>query len=186
VFTVTVPADFGTKRVTWKLTVNGHTAEVPLWLNPAYQVSPLGDPADGNKPPVVRLDNATFTGPPRGIVATYQTTVSKPVALNMMITDVESNERPGGTGPVQRPMGARLSVFLSRHRGPGEVAFEKDRPEVSKGDGKATATARFSAPGDYILRIQVNDATGDGGGGFQCCWTNGHIKVSVAPDSAAR
>jgi hypothetical protein len=46
-------------------------------------------------------------------------------------------------------------------------------------DGKAATTAKFSAPGDYTLRLQANDASGDGGGGFQCCWTNVHVKVSV-------
>jgi hypothetical protein len=39
-------------------------------------------------------------------------------------------------------------------------------------------------PGEYILRAQANDATGDGGGGFQCCWTNVHVKVNVT--SAAK
>ena len=50
---------------------------------------------------------------------------------------------------------------------------------MTDADGKATTSAKFAAPGEYILRIQANDATGDGGGGFQCCWTNAHIKVTV-------
>ena len=48
-----------------------------------------------------------------------------------------------------------------------------------KSGGKATTTATFSAPGDYILRLQANDASGVGGGGFQCCWTNAHVAVTV-------
>ena len=36
----------------------------------------------------------------------------------------------------------------------------------------------FSAPGDYILRVEGNDSSGVGGGGFQCCWTNTHVAVS--------
>jgi hypothetical protein len=39
----------------------------------------------------------------------------------------------------------------------------------------------FSAPGEYILRVQVNDSTGEGGGGFQFCWTNAHVKVTLSP-----
>ena len=31
----------------------------------------------------------------------------------------------------------------------------------------------------YILRVQANDASGEGGGGFQCCWTNTHVRVTV-------
>jgi hypothetical protein len=48
-------------------------------------------------------------------------------------------------------------------------------------DGKATTTAHFGQPGEYILRLQANNSTGDGGGGFQCCWTNVHVKVTVSP-----
>ena len=40
--------------------------------------------------------------------------------------------------------------------------------------------------GEYILRAQVNDRSGDGGGGFQCCWTNAHVKVSVAGGAATK
>ncbi len=48
-------------------------------------------------------------------------------------------------------------------------------------DPSATTVATFGAPGEYILRLQANDQTGDGGGGFQCCWTNAYVSVSVKP-----
>ena len=44
---------------------------------------------------------------------------------------------------------------------------------------EATTTATFSTPGEYVLRAQVNDASGDGGGGDQCCWSNALVKVTV-------
>jgi hypothetical protein len=47
--------------------------------------------------------------------------------------------------------------------------------------GKATTSATFSEAGDYVLHVTVNDYSGDGGGGFQCCWTTGLVKVSVVP-----
>jgi hypothetical protein len=52
---------------------------------------------------------------------------------------------------------------------------------VDKTSGLAETTASFGAPGDYVLRAQGNDVTGEGGGGFQCCWTNVIVKVTVTP-----
>jgi hypothetical protein len=60
------------------------------------------------------------------------------------------------------------------------VTFENARPAPDAA-GKTATTAKFTAPGEYILRAQANDATGDGGAGFQCCWTNVHVKVTVNP-----
>jgi hypothetical protein len=45
--------------------------------------------------------------------------------------------------------------------------------------GTATATARFSEPGDYVLHLLVNDFSGEGGAGEVCCWTNALLKVTV-------
>ncbi len=67
------------------------------------------------------------------------------------------------------------------------MKFESERPKVEavaggKGafNGKAVTTVTFSEPGDYMLHATVNDFSGPGGGGFQCCWTTGLVKVSVA------
>jgi hypothetical protein len=59
------------------------------------------------------------------------------------------------------------------------VTFAAQAPAIDEKTGEAKTTAAFSAPGEYILRVQANDATGDGGGGFQCCWTNAHVRVTV-------
>jgi hypothetical protein len=42
-------------------------------------------------------------------------------------------------------------------------------------------TVTFREPGDYLLHVTANDYSGDGGGGFGCCWTTGLVKVSVKP-----
>jgi hypothetical protein len=47
--------------------------------------------------------------------------------------------------------------------------------------GTATTTATFDTPGEYTLYVLANDYSGPGGGGFQCCWTNVHVKVIVSP-----
>jgi hypothetical protein len=62
------------------------------------------------------------------------------------------------------------------------VKFDAVKPPVDRANGgKSTVNATFSAPGDYILRVEGNDSTGAGGGGFQCCWTTAHVSVAVKP-----
>jgi hypothetical protein len=77
-----------------------------------------------------------------------------------------------------------IVVNWKKHRAPGGVAFAQERiPLHTKGDPnvflEATTTATFDAPGDYVLRAHVNDESGDGGGGDQCCWTTAHVNVTV-------
>jgi len=73
-----------------------------------------------------------------------------------------------------------LAINWSKFRGPGDVKFDNVRPSIDRAaNGKSTVNATFSAPGDYVLRIEGNDSTGAGGGGFQCCWTNAYVGVTV-------
>jgi hypothetical protein len=177
VFTIRVPADFGDRKLTWTIVANGHTMTIPMGLHRDYELSPFKDVAEGNTPPVLKLDpkGASFQGPPVQTAATLATSVGKPLPLTLWATDdnrVDSNRRPTDT-PV--------TVSWSKFRGPGSVTFANSKPPVDKADGRATTTASFSAPGDYVLRAQGNDVTGEGGGGFQCCWTNVIVKVTVTP-----
>ena len=48
-------------------------------------------------------------------------------------------------------------------------------------EGIYYATAKFTEPGDYVLHLTGNDYSGDGGGGFGCCWTTSLVKVAVKP-----
>lgn len=87
-----------------------------------------------------------------------------------------------GAGPSAPP--PDITVNWKKHRGPGDVTFARERiPLVTQRDPKteleAATTATFGAPGEYVVRAQVNDTSGDGGGGEQCCWTTAFVKVSV-------
>jgi len=146
-------------------------------LNDLWVVEPFKDAGVGNTPPTIRFEagGAPHQGPPNGIAASYTTAVKQPLMLTAWVTDdgfraPESRDRTGG------PATLRWSKF----RGPGPVQFDDESPEpdVAMG-GKATVIATFSVPGEYILRAQSNDSTGEGGGGFQCCWTNALVKVAV-------
>jgi hypothetical protein len=194
VFTIKVPKDFGSKKLTWTLVSNGQTNTITLHTKPEYIVEPLEDPANKNTPPTLKFvaDGLGFQGPPMGIAATLNATVGVPLELNVWATDEgpkinipepgrgrgrgRGADAPAGGPPPQPP----LSVAWSLHRGPAAVKFEPPRPTLDRANGgKGTSKATFNEPGDYILRAQGNDSTGDGGGGFQCCWTNAHVKVTV-------
>ena len=47
--------------------------------------------------------------------------------------------------------------------------------------GKATTTVTFSQPGEYVLHVNANDYSGEGGSGEVCCWTTALVKVTVTP-----
>jgi hypothetical protein len=175
VFTIVVPKDFARNRLTWTIVANGQTTVVPLHLDPLWIVAPLKDAALGNTPPALRFASGgtVYQGPPSGIAATYSTKTAAQLALNVWVSD-------DGIRPPEARRPARLvSVAWSKFRGPGDVTFSNAAPAVNDTTGQATTTAAFAAPGEYILRVQVNDATGEGGGGFQCCWTNAHVRVAV-------
>src|SRR6185503_1008391 len=80
-FSVTVPTDFGTKKLTWTIVANGQPASITLWTNPPYLVSPFLSEFTGNTPPVAKFDPAgpELTGPPRGIAKTYAAAVGTPL-----------------------------------------------------------------------------------------------------------
>ena len=175
VFTVVVPKDFAKQRLTWTIVANGQTTTVPMHIDPLWIVAPFKDVALGNTPPVLRLNEKgdALTGPPKGIAASYYATALSPLTLNAWTTD------DGIRAPEARRPARLVSVAWSKFRGPGDVTFSNATPSIDEKTGQSTTTASFSERGDYILRVQVNDATGEGGGGFQCCWTNAHIKVTV-------
>lgn len=175
VFAVKLPKDLGAKRMSWTLVANGFTNTITMHTQADYIIEPYMDAANKNTPPVLRfeLGGSPLQGPPRDIVATLGTTLPEPVTLTLYASDdgIVMPDRRAGASPV--------SVTWSLLRGPGAVTFENLKPSVDKTSGKTTTTAAFSVPGEYVLRAQANDVSGDGGGGFQCCWTNAHVKVIV-------
>jgi hypothetical protein len=63
---------------------------------------------------------------------------------------------------------------------PRPIAERAEHPEAATVfSGRAATRVTFSEPGQYVLHVVANDYSGDGGGGFQCCWTSGQVKVSV-------
>jgi hypothetical protein len=180
VFVVKVPKDFGTKAVTWTIVANGETQSIPFTLNKGYPISPYKELGMGNQPPVLAFSQggAKVTGPPTAVAATLTGTVNQPVTINVWVEDPKSPiEGPGA--PTGRGSGSVATVSLHKFRGPGKVTFDKARLPVLTQGAMISAAATFSAAGDYLLRVQANDESGEGGAGFQCCWTNTYVKVTV-------
>ena len=178
VFAVMVPADFGDRKVVWTLVVRGQTFSVPGSLKRGWQIDALeGEAGSGNTPPVLQFDPAGPEGRgPRGITAGPLTVaVGKPLAVTVWASD---DGKAHGSIASDGRAGVPLTLTWFKHLGPGDVTFSDPKPAVA--DGKATTAATFSEPGDYVLRLRVNDASGvTSGGHAQCCWTNGFVKVRV-------
>lgn len=183
-FTITVPKDFGAKKLTWTLVANGKTTQVPAGLDPLWELNPFKD-ATGNTPPFIGFAQAgPFVNGPRGQARAVSATMAGPVSLDVWVAD-DASVIPGAT----RPRTPAVTLTWTKFRGPGVVTFAKDRPEIEPAQvqgaenpvfsGKSSTTASFSEPGDYVLNVTANDWTGDGGRGFQCCWSNAQVKVSV-------
>ena len=227
VFTIRLPKDFGTKKLSWTIVANGFTNTITLHTQPDYIVEPFEDAANKNTPPKLtfQANGAIFTGPPSTIAEKFTGTVGVAVPLTVWISDegakinvperfgrgrgrgaaagraADAAAAPGGAAGVAGATGAggpgaaargaapegftpppAMAVTWTKFRGPGDVKFDNVKPSIDRAaDGKAVTNATFSAAGDYILRVEGNDNTGSGGGGFQCCWSNAHVSVIVKP-----
>ncbi|MCC6988282.1 MAG: hypothetical protein IT181_04755 [Acidobacteria bacterium] len=191
VFLVQVPKGFTPdQKLTWTLTVNGQTTQIPLRLHRDYNVNPFSEVAVGNTPPVVKLAaNGTAIQGPVAVLSkapSLTATVGTPLTLSASVDD-DGKFASATMAPV---VGSRSPVDLHwiKYRGPGTVTFEAAQPklQVTKGgeinqpfSATGTTTAKFSAPGEYALMLLATDYSGEGGNGEVCCWTNAYLKVTV-------
>jgi hypothetical protein len=184
VFAAVLPKDQPTTEMTWTLTANGQTLSIPASLDPLYFISPQrenGTAYPGNTPPVLKFDpTGASTQGPHGMIVSRTATVSRPLTLDVWVTDdglppPPRRERPApgaGRGPSrQDPQGLALSWQV--YRGAGVVSFSDQAPAVEQGTAHTTVT--FSEPGDYMLHLLAIDSRSAN----RCCWTNGYVKVTV-------
>ncbi len=170
VFSVTVPADFGMRDITWTLTSQGDELAVPGSLLPEYILEEPTSSGRGAVAPFLRLEE---DAPPvqgrRGVwLGPLTVRVNEPLPLNAWIQHTD----PG------------TWLQWTKHQGPGEVAFTEPETRLDAAEGSATTLAMFSQPGSYIVRIQaINDLESSRnptyGFEFHCCWTNGYVRVDV-------
>jgi len=195
-FTVTVPKEFTPQqKISWSLTVSGVTTSIPFYMSPDYNITPSQsseEATDGgyNLPPILRFDPAgpAFPGPvATPLKAVLRTaSVAKPMSLDIWADD--DAKHTSGSGTPLRTAPPPVTLTVSKYRGPGTVTFSDTRPkmETLKGgklgepySGKASTSVTFGEPGEYMIHVTANDYSGNGGGGFACCWTTGLVRVTV-------
>jgi len=197
VFVVNVPKDWGDKTLTWTLSANGASTAVPVSLAPLWRIAPFVD-ATGDTPAYISFsEDGPFVNGPVGQSESITAIAGTPLPLNVWVADDASSPALPSTpiAGVTRPERERdtVTVVWTLFRGPAPVQLDTERPKVVKLEqlkspppdtvffGKATTTATFGTPGNYVFSVQAFDSTGEGGGGFQCCWSNAKVNVLVKP-----
>src|SRR5688500_16830726 len=166
-FAITVPKDFGTKRLTWTIVANGHKTSVVFWLNPHYWIDFYKNGANGNEPPRIKfaMNGTEYIGPPREkTVATLSATVGQPLDLTAWAADqpptikFEEGAEPAaaaGRGDTTRkpPANEPPPAFIG-----GRVV--PITPAGGGGGGGAAAAAAANRRGD--LRVSWKKYRGPG------------------------
>lgn len=174
VFTVKLPRDFGSADVTWTLRIGGQTYSVPgHTTSEHYQIEEPFILSRGLAAPAVRfIEPAGPEGQGRGsgLVARTTAGVGSPLMLKVSLT------QPNGDAL------GRQRVLWEKHQGPGEVTFTRSDIQVQEARSdelEVTTTATFGTPGEYLLRVQAVDWNRGNSFGYECCWTNGFVQVTV-------
>ncbi len=190
IFAITVPADVAAKGVTWHLSANGYTYSAPGKSGSvAYQMSDIGG-ALGSTNPAIRFKQSGPESVTReGIYADrVMAKVGKPVTLSAQIED---------RGPTRakyyenKVMQYQLGSAWILHQGPavpefsqaeitGKERVEETGEQGSSGWSEVSTEATFSTPGDYVIRLRVdNFESDDSQFDNQCCWSNAYVPVTV-------
>jgi hypothetical protein len=140
-FSVTVPADWGTREALWTLKSHGRTETAHGSLLRTAEITQdtlrIGV-ADGNAPPAIR-----FEPPPTTIAA-------QPSTLRAHVTD------DGVVDPRRAKKAAPpLQVIWIPYRGPGVATFTPKRSVA--GGALVTTAASFAEPGEYTVRVLADD-----------------------------
>ncbi len=164
VFKVTVPKDFGDTTLVWKLSAHGQPQQVVATLKPVWQIDRLRTTRGGNSEKI-----SSNLPPEVSVLVTNQT----PSTATLTVTAKDDGL------PARRGQPVGMTVLWAKYRGPGTVSFTD--AQIKLVAGRATTTATFSEPGEYILQSVVDDGSGESAGnfGYHCCWTNTQAKITV-------
>ncbi len=202
VFVVRVPPDWPADReVIWTFESQGQFYSVPgSSRTDAMQLTP-GTAAMGSDRPFLRMepDGEEAVGiidPVWGEPKTAR--VGDPLELTVWARD---NMAPNAA----RDSLVAVTATMYGHHGPSYPVIVAEQPPREEGgeggprrgrgrgapppnsveiplesDGEARFRVTFSEPGEYLLRVMVDNHNAvDSSQGDQCCWTNGYVEVTV-------
>ena len=163
-FRVQVPKDWGQQELVWTITAHGRTEKAYAQLIPEYEMlerliqtrghlNPGDD--DPNKPPSIAIAPVPPVEAARPVPLTALVTddgLPKPRPASAPRAGIPQAQTNSATG--LRPPG--LSVKWFEYRGPAKVTFESVGP-IAVSKGQAITSARFAAPGTYVLRATADD-----------------------------
>ena len=182
-FSITVPKDWSTREVVWTVTAHGKSQKAVGWLQPEWEIDPVGGASGGgrtsealvkNRPPTIAIGavrpvtlpgtltltaTASDDGLPKPGPSTRKPAVGQetpPILQGPTDAPVNVPVLPAdasGGRANERPQGLTVSWIV--WRGPARVAFDPRSASVT--DGKAVVTATFTKQGTYVLRARAND-----------------------------
>ena len=194
VFAVTLPPDQKDTEVVWHLSHGGYSYSIPARATTmAYQMSNDGG-ALGSLNPAIRFSRSSAESTSReGIYAErLSAKVGEPITLSAMIQDRGVRAKYSENKMMLFPLGTEWTM----HQGPAAPTFSlaqvtgKERAESAgesavqgnNGWSEVATDATFFAPGDYIIRLRVDNFEADDSQfDNQCCWSNAYVPVTVSP-----
>jgi hypothetical protein len=147
VFKVVVPKDWGLERkVAWTLSIRGKTNTARGWLRPDWEINDEvmmqnlggGSPLENERPVITGSASQTVT-----LQNTVELTAQ---AQDDGLPKPRRQRNPDPNAP------GTLSIRWIQYRGPGPVTFSSPT-----GGGASSTTAKFEAPGIYVLRAIASD-----------------------------
>ena len=142
VFSVRVPRDYGDRTLVWTLRTHGETQKVVATLKPVWQIDRLRTTRGGNS------EKISSNLPPAVTLQASATKLDAPGATTLSVSATDDGL------PQRRGQAVGMTVLWAKYRGPGDVVF--DSPEAKLAAGKATTSARFTEPGEYVLQAVVD------------------------------
>jgi hypothetical protein len=174
-FTVSVENPEAADAVVWTLTTRGVRLSARATGSPYYRIDEEDQPSRAVHAPRVAVLEPVAQAEVRGRSNRIEPGTGFPARVDERVPLlVRAAPNPG------TPAAMRVRMLWTLHRGPGAVAIEEEDAIVSgMGEVRHSTGARFSKPGEYVLRLQAVDWTAGNPFGFQCCFTTAFVRVSV-------